>query len=302
MALVATKGQDAGTFAVSRIARIAPLYWLITTFILALKIFYPTLTESAPSVDQYLKSILFIPYFRETGALVPMVPHGWTLNYEMFFYLCVFITIIFSRRFYVVAPVLLISASYLVLGHLSESKLASEFYGSTLLFEFVFGMLLFSLFQSKWTKFILELPRYLLISIAVMCYFFMATTEALQIAGLVSLDVDGVLLWGLPSLLLVASVLGLEGRLGADSNIILKSVLHLGDASYATYLSHPFVIYVSTKFISTKLNQLALHGSADVILTITTALLAGSVLYILIDRPLSKLVKAKLTKYLLRPS
>ena len=78
-------------FLAKRIVRVVPLYWLST-------IVYFTLSKLHGSLNTniyLLKSFLFLPYLRPGSTdMRPIVGQGWTLNYEMFFYvvfgLCLF--------------------------------------------------------------------------------------------------------------------------------------------------------------------------------------------------------------------
>src|SRR5262245_45669982 len=70
-----------------RIARIIPIYWLLTTLYAALALLAPAvLNNDAPSLGEIVKSYLFIPFARPNGQIHPVLLLGWTLNYEMFFY------------------------------------------------------------------------------------------------------------------------------------------------------------------------------------------------------------------------
>jgi exopolysaccharide production protein ExoZ len=71
-----------------RLARIAPIYWLTTLLFLMLS--YSGLspaTRPFPTADEIAATFLFIPYARPDGYIQPVYGLGWTLNYEMFFYL-----------------------------------------------------------------------------------------------------------------------------------------------------------------------------------------------------------------------
>src|SRR5215467_2504234 len=73
------------TFLLRRIVRIVPLYWLMTSVMLAYVLargFGPS--DASPQLA--LASYFFIPYRRPSGAMDPLYGIGWTLNYEMFFY------------------------------------------------------------------------------------------------------------------------------------------------------------------------------------------------------------------------
>jgi exopolysaccharide production protein ExoZ len=71
-----------------RLVRIVPLYWLATFSLVGL-----SLIGLAPTglhgwdLQDLLASLLFIPEVRADGAGMPILFVGWTLNYEMFFYL-----------------------------------------------------------------------------------------------------------------------------------------------------------------------------------------------------------------------
>jgi exopolysaccharide production protein ExoZ len=66
-----------------RFLRIAPLYWLVT----ALYATRLALQGASPHLVPLTFSILFLPYRNNLGMIQPVYGLGWTLNYEMFFYL-----------------------------------------------------------------------------------------------------------------------------------------------------------------------------------------------------------------------
>ena len=74
-------------FLLDRLARIAPLYWLATLLAFtAVSLGLPLYGCSSDPL-LLLKSLLFIPAYSPNGHLWPTLLLGWTLNYEMFFYL-----------------------------------------------------------------------------------------------------------------------------------------------------------------------------------------------------------------------
>ena len=71
-----------------RIARIVPLYWLLTSLLLIGSLFVPQLLNVPIGDWQHiLASYLFIPSLRGGSEIRPVMALGWTLNFEMFFYL-----------------------------------------------------------------------------------------------------------------------------------------------------------------------------------------------------------------------
>ena len=75
-------------FLLRRVIRIVPLYW-VATVIMAI--------HQKASFSAVLKSLCFIPFFGEKGLIWPVLVPGWTLNYEMFFYLLVCVTLLLPR-------------------------------------------------------------------------------------------------------------------------------------------------------------------------------------------------------------
>jgi peptidoglycan/LPS O-acetylase OafA/YrhL len=71
-----------------RIIRIVPLYWAVTLGKVVIAISLPFLIYHNHFDPIYaLKSLLFIPAFNTEGEVRPIHGVGWTLYYEMFFYL-----------------------------------------------------------------------------------------------------------------------------------------------------------------------------------------------------------------------
>ncbi|MEI7432578.1 MAG: acyltransferase, partial [Betaproteobacteria bacterium] len=143
MSLIVANGESTTRFAINRVARIVPLYWLLTSAVLVLTLFYPALFDSTTAdFYNYLKSLFFIPYYKESGYLHPMLTMGWSLNYEMFFYACIWLSVIaFGRRFFFSTLFLLI-VSYILLGNLVENRVMNSFFGDYMVFEFMAGMIL----------------------------------------------------------------------------------------------------------------------------------------------------------------
>ncbi len=79
-------------FAARRILRIVPLYWACTVAVFALAIVAPSAFKQTPADWTYfLHSLVFVPMPRPGGAndWRPLLKLGWSLQYEMFFYLLI---------------------------------------------------------------------------------------------------------------------------------------------------------------------------------------------------------------------
>ncbi|WP_342629269.1 acyltransferase [Nguyenibacter vanlangensis] len=145
-------------FFVDRLTRVAPMYWLatfVTSALAAVGIYMPS--TYSHGVVHLILSCLFIPALNEHGAMMPTLFIGWTLNYEMFFYL-VFGILLAVRGSY---RLILLSAIFLALASfgasfgamLPQGVDAVRFYTSPYLLEFLAGCCLGSIFGISLTKF-----------------------------------------------------------------------------------------------------------------------------------------------------
>ena len=86
--VTSSKTLSPGEFLARRVQRIVPLYWGVTLAVAAVALLIPgSFPGMRPTVGHVVQSLLFIPHRGETGMIAPLIVPGWTLNYEMFFYL-----------------------------------------------------------------------------------------------------------------------------------------------------------------------------------------------------------------------
>ncbi|HEY1363723.1 MAG TPA: acyltransferase [Xanthobacteraceae bacterium] len=274
---VSSRRSPAGFFA-ARVVRIVPLYWLYTTLFLGVALLVPRALSTLPGLDPVfvLKSYLFVPAVHpHFGGVVPLYSLGWTLNYEMFFYLVFGLALLLPQprhRIAFLAAVLLLLVS---LGGwtLPASPILAT-YTDPLLLEFLAGVVLAVL-----------APRLMRSS---------ATLGALLIAAgagglLLALSSDElpkrILAYGVPAAAIVAGALVLEPTL---RRAVSRPGLLLGDASYSIYLAHPF---------AQRLWLLAVGGllpenvgpaglAVQVAAAVAAGLLGGVLSYRFIERPL----------------
>lgn len=240
-------------FLFDRITRIVPLYWLLTfaaciPLLLGMKIF----ANKIFSADHLLRSLLFLPPLTPGDSPFPILFVGWTLNYEMGFYLLFALAIgVLPGRLRKGAVVFGLSAACLAHALSNGALLPSA--GDPIVAGFALGILVWEAQSRAWIDRLAGLP----VLLAGACGFVLidmadvdvhssarlgvSACAAAIVAGAVALERSGTLLW-------------------ADQ---LK---RLGDASYALYLAHPFVLQV--------VGKLALVGG----LTATTGGIALSIL------------------------
>jgi peptidoglycan/LPS O-acetylase OafA/YrhL len=95
------RDRSAAAFLRNRYTRIAPFYYLTTLLIVGFRLATEGMSTKAfvwPRPWEWLASFLFIPYRNEEGAFQPIYKLGWTLNYEMAFYLLFATGLLLARR------------------------------------------------------------------------------------------------------------------------------------------------------------------------------------------------------------
>jgi exopolysaccharide production protein ExoZ len=214
-----------------RLARIVPIYWAVTALFIALSVSgLAPLNRAPPSGSEIAASLFFVPYLRPDGLLQPVYSLGWTLNYEMFFYGLFALALWLPRERAVPAVVILLMLLVAVGQLVPEGMTIPYYWTRSIILEFGFGMIIGHMALSGVTP-----TRKMAFGLG------MAALLLLTLGKLApSLLPDRALLYGLPAALLVMAALGFE--LDGNRNATTRLAVQLGDASYALYLLHPFVI------------------------------------------------------------
>jgi len=97
----------------------------------------------------------------------------------------------------------------------------------------------------------------------------------------------------LPSFLLLMSMLNLENIFTNRPCWAIRFCTNMGDASYATYLSHYYVVELVRKIGFQKFNLINPYAPLGVALIVLTSLLVGHLLYKWVDKPLTRYVKVR---------
>jgi exopolysaccharide production protein ExoZ len=269
-------GMTVGRFLADRIARIVPLYWLLTFSVFASTLIAPSLFNSTTAnFGNLLKSLLFIPYRKESGEIFPMLFVGWTLNYEMMFYLVAAMSLILTRRHRLLFASALIFAICCVVKASGSHGAIATFYSYQRVFEFPLG------FVSYWLwRLGIRIIPVIAGCIVAGAYAWMAFVDWHRIADI------PLLYYGIPAFLMVIGSLSLESKLG--SGLLIRGTIFVGNASYAVYLSHPYCVEAARKLLPRAISNFDATASIGVATIIVVATAVGGILYWFVDRPLHK--------------
>ena len=208
-------------FMLNRALRIVPAYWLYSLMAALIIAFAnPVMPVQEFDLHHLLLSLFFIPAENPGGfGLYPTLNVGWTLNYEMFFYLLFALTFIFTERLRLVFIVL----SLAVFGLLATQPWMSDFYRNSIVYEFVFGMGLGVIYTRGWIRQGFWLPLLVIAASLLTIYHFDNSMRLLH--------------WGVPSALIVAACIAMEPCFRGN-----RLLSHMGDCSYSVYLLHVIVL------------------------------------------------------------
>ena len=260
-------------FSQRRIVRIVPMYWLATTIKLVVMVLAGEFVLHARfSFFDTVMSYLFLPTRNSDGKIFPLLGVGWTLNFEMLFYL-LFAVALFRRVsvFKFVGTVLFLLAAGALFRR--DNWPAIWVYLDPIVLDFFLGMLIAkACLRGKF------LPR--------------VTAVLSLFAGLLLLLVFPVTIWhtslcGVAATMIIAGIVGLERWL----TWIPGWLIYLADASYVIYLFHPLVAPAAPIVLS-KLHMP--YPLLSIALSICFALLVGCLIHKQIEEPVTLRLKRAL--------
>ncbi|WP_394174847.1 acyltransferase family protein [Thalassotalea litorea] len=222
--------RDSDNFILKRIFRVLPLYYVGTIGVFMIGTYVPALVSSEPgSGMELVKSLLFIPYQNASGEIAPVLKLGWTLNYEMFFYV-VFALSLRLSKIHASSICACLLVTLICMGQLlNVDNLFYQFYTDTILLEFIYGMAIYALWKNThhWqvSKTLSYVSLGLTLAVVLSMFFIDRSGARFIYFGLPSVAVVSLMLWGVKSI-----------------RFPLWLIL-LGDASYSLYLFHPYLVH-----------------------------------------------------------
>ncbi len=275
---LAGKKNKAGLFLWRRFTRVVPLYWGVTTLkVLILKLWPAAALNAVGTPWRIVASYLFIPTVNGKGELYPVVEVGWTLNYEVFFYLLFAVAVALE-----LPPLAFLTPCLtgLVLLGLFRTPTWPAFtmLASSLVLEFLYGVILAHFATRR------KLPgnRWGMVLLAGGFLVLMLVPE--PTFG------SRFLLWGLPAAAMVVAAVALEEKWGER---VPKWLLLAGDASYSLYLTHTFVMPI----LGHVMRSMHITGkpalAVAIILGIGVSFPVAMLVHLYVEKPLMNIFKKR---------
>ena len=279
---VSSRVEAPAVFAGLRLIRVAPLYWILTLCAASLLLLSGGAKPGVALANDVILSALFIPHHSSifAGTIWPVLNPGWTLYFEMFFYL-IFAVGLFVRK-PLLTSVCLISV-LVVLGLFvpTDESIFHTYthpllmYTHPLMLEFAAGIVLGWLFLSG------NVPKvWLLLPLGFAALF---TAHILR----------------LPYLFLqngLCAALIMIGAVAAERSFKIPEIRWLrllGDASYSIYLTHALTLFVFRRLFLRLPLEGALQFASFAIFAAATSLLVGFFVYFKIERPMTRWLRSQ---------
>jgi exopolysaccharide production protein ExoZ len=249
-----------------RVERIVPLYFFAIFAVTILAAMLPATFGAAGwyTPRHILKSLAFIAF---TDGEMPVVYVGWSLEYEMYFYLTVALLMAATREVW--RNIVVIFSAAAIVGRIPgvDQALGNyAFFADPMILEFVLGIIAGSVFVTGrvgWP---------------------MAVAATCAIAAVLVSDPAGrVIVSGIPSACLVAAA-AFVSRARLDPSWPERALARLGDASYSIYLAQVQTVSLASAAVATLVPAIP----PLLLLVVTSAIVVafGLLLNVAVERPL----------------
>jgi exopolysaccharide production protein ExoZ len=261
------EGMPTGRFLLKRIVRIFPIYWICCAAYLAY--------HTAFGVGYGM------PFWNWVGAffLMPgdssrIIGPGWTLSFELFFYLS-FATVLRLRALTAVTLLSILFIATIAIGFVLRFPGPLSIAHNPLILEFIAGC---------WLAYFYGRMR--VGSLALGAASVVAGTLLFVVGGLIDYrSIPLFIVWGIPSMFIVAGALMMEESGKLPSSI--ERLGRLGDSSYALYLIHVLIIAM---LLDVGLRSIVpLDPSLAIGLTMVLAIVCGvlaAAIFAFVEKPL----------------
>lgn len=259
-------------FFLKRLIRILPTYYIFTISVYILAMLVPELlNNTSANAEHLLKSLLFIPFDKNGVGHYPILFLGWTLNYEMYFYLLFAIALKISHQYRDIIVTLMLCGIYLITQ--GSNFFPFSVYSSNIVFEFVLGIVAYHILFTKE-----HFKSFALLALIALCLFCNG-------------DLSGRFYkLGIGSALFVIAVIRFSSNVKFP-----KFVIQLGGSSYALYLTHPYIIQTFDRVFNWFSMSIFYQVSATLISLVIVNIFAY-IVWKLLEIPITRYLRNKLIK------
>lgn len=244
-----------------RVIRVVPPYWFFTLVTAAaILLAGGRIKNTTAGPREVATSLAFIPWPRVDGAMVPILPQGWTLNYEAFFYLAFAACMLHRRGLWVLVGGFILLAGSAAL--IPDRLFVVRFFADPIILEFVAGIALGKAYLAGVR--LAPIASAALIAAAIAAYATLPDTDPVFYRA-VHL--------GIPAALIGAALI--LGREPARLGLLGRAIKGGGDASYTLYLSHKLSVPAAIMACG----LLGLRGNAAVAAIAIVSAIAFAVLF-----------------------
>lgn len=259
-------------FFMHRLVRIVPFYWIVTAAYVAMSLAFPQFGRSY-GLDFIAASFLFIPMHNADGDVMPIVGHGWTLNYEMQFYALFALAVLAPRRIAVASVSVALAAMVVIGQHVAPTSTVLAFWTGPVIMQFVYGMLIGLVYREG-----LRLPKLLAVALilAGCALMFGVRASSVEVPPLVTT---------------LSVILIMSGATFGDFALkgpVWGAFAIIGDASYSMYLLHSAPIRAALALSHRTSLDFASAPWLYVGFSLVGAIVLGIAAYYACERPLTR--------------
>lgn len=245
---------SARSFFINRFKRIYPLYFILTCFFALLMIIYG---GGMGIIINYIYSILFIPYSYNNIYKDPILFAGWSLNFEIFFYLIICFSIYLNKKKSIIILSIILAFIGITGLFFDFNNILLDFILNDFYLEFLLGIISYYIINNKSIKYVLINNKAFYFSISALLFFIVALGKDFGYLDLgiprdliifnfnkIAITLSRSVIWGIPSFFLfITTVMFFHNK----TKIIWLA--YLGDISYSLYLIQVPIIYFYNSYL-----------------------------------------------------
>jgi exopolysaccharide production protein ExoZ len=270
---------DSTAFVRRRLIRIIPLYWTLTLALYSVAWKFPHLMNATQALPaELLKSLFFVPFQKSNGLYQPILFVGWTVNYEMFFYMMLSIGVLINKRRAALLGGSIMLGVMAVSSFFTGTSPIARFYADTVLLECILGLASYYCVRALSSRLTPAMKPALMV-LAISSLLLLPSIEEFGFMA----HLPATLRFGPASFVLICSVC-LLALLGADFKPGV--IVLLGDASYVMYLTHPYIEEFLDRVVGRFLPIFHIDKPIGCLIAMAFVLPMSIFLYLKVDKPI----------------